>query len=102
MSGEVTNAGLIDITGTTTLSSDALFNSGGTVKIEAGELLQLDDSKIYSGTITDNGTVEISGLDALSSGAHLNIGAGDQLTIDPTATLFLAGARDRIGRDDHQ
>ena len=92
MSGEITNADLIDIAGTTTLSSDALFNSGGTVKIEAGELLQLDDTKIYSGTITDNGTVEISGLDALSSSAHLNIGAGNQLTIDPTATLVINGA----------
>ena len=27
-SGEITNAGLMDITGTTTLSSDALFNRG--------------------------------------------------------------------------
>ena len=80
----------MDITGTTTLSSDALFNNGGTV--ETSGLLQLDDSKIYGGTITDNGTVEITGFSAISSNAHLNISAGDQVTIDPTATLALSGA----------
>ena len=89
-SGEITNAGLMDITGTTTLSSDALFNLGGMV--ETSGLLQLDDTKIYSGTITDNDTVEITGFSAISSNALLNIGAGDQLTIDPTATLGLSGA----------
>ncbi len=85
--GEITNAGLMDITGTTTLSSDSLFNNGGTVKVESSELLKLDDAKVYGGTITDNGTVEVAGFNAISSGANLNIGAGDQLTIDPTATL---------------
>ena len=46
--------------------------------------------RIYGGTITDNGTVEITGLSSLVN-ARLNIGTGDQLTIDPTATLFLTG-----------
>ncbi len=90
-SGEITNAGLIDVTGTTTLSSDALFNTGATVKIETGELLKLDDTKIYNGTITDNGIVEIAGASAIVN-ASLNIGAGGQLTIDPAAALFLSGA----------
>ena len=62
--GEITNAGLMDITGTTTLSSDSLFNSGGTVKVESSELLKLDDAKVYGGTITDNGTVEVAGFNA--------------------------------------
>ena len=56
-SGEITNAGLIDVTGTATLSSDAVLNTG-TVKIESGEHLTLNDSKIYGGTVTDNSTVE--------------------------------------------
>ena len=89
-SGEITNAGLIDVTGTATLSSDALFNNGGTVEISG--LLTLDDSKIFGGTITDNSTVEIAGFSAFTANAHLNIGAGDQVTIDPTATLGLSGA----------
>ena len=83
MSGEITNAGHIDVTGTTTLSSDAVFDtSGATVTVTGGGHLTLDDSKIYSGTVSDNGTVEITGVDLLSSGANLNIGAGNQLTID--------------------
>ena len=90
--GEITNAGLMDITGTTTLSSDSLFNSGGTVKVESSELLKLDDAKVYGGTITNNGTVEVAGFNAISSGASLNIGAGDQLTIDSTATLVVNNA----------
>jgi probable HAF family extracellular repeat protein len=90
-SGEINNAGLIDITGTTTLSSDALFNIGATVKVEANEHLTLDDTKIYNGTITDNSTIEIAGFSAIVN-ASLNIGAGDQVTIDPTATLGLTGA----------
>ena len=89
-SGEITNAGLIDITGTATLSSDAVFNTG-TVKIESGEQLTLDDSKIYGGTVTDNATLEITGFSGISGGAQLNIGAGGRLTIDPAATLGLAG-----------
>ena len=94
MSGEITNAGLMDITGTAMLSSGAVFNNTatGTVTVETGGLLQLEDSKIYSGTITDNGTVEIVGVSSLSSGPKLNIGTGDQLTIDPAATLILSGA----------
>ena len=87
-SGEITNANLIDITGTTTLSSDAVFNNGAMVKIETGELLTLDDTRIYNGTITDHGTVEIVGLSSIVN-ASLNIGTGDALTIDPTATLFI-------------
>ena len=90
--GEITNAGLMDITGAATLSSDSLFNNGGTVKVESGELLKLDDVKVYGGTVTDNGTVEVTGFNAITSGANLNIGAGDQLTIDPTATLMINGA----------
>ncbi len=90
--GEITNAGLMDITGTATLSSDSLFNNGGTVKVESSELLKLDDVKVYGGTVTDNGTVEFTGFNAITSGANLNIGAGDQLTIDPTATLMINGA----------
>ena len=91
-SGEVVNAGLIDVTGTTTLISDALFNNGGTVKVESSELLKLDDTKIYGGTITDDGTLEIAGFTVLSSGAHLNVSAGGQVTIDSTATLVLSVA----------
>ena len=49
-------------------------------------------AKIYGGTITDNATVEITGFSAISSNAHLTIGAGDQVTIDPAATLALSGA----------
>ena len=63
--GEITNAGLMDITGTATLSSDLLFNNGGTVKVESSELLKLDDARIYGGTITDNGTVEVAGFNAI-------------------------------------
>ena len=45
----------------TTLNSDAVFNSSGTVKVKNNALLQIDDAKVFGGTVTDNGTVEISG-----------------------------------------
>ena len=89
-SGEITNAGLIDITGTTTLNSDQLLNTGATVKVEPGELLKLDGTRFFGGTITDNGTVESAGVVAIIS-TNLNIGAGDQLTIDADGTLSLSG-----------
>ena len=87
-SGEISNAGIIDITGNATLSSDALFNNG-TVKVDG--LVKLDDTKIYGGTITDNNKVEIAGFSAIVN-AHLNMGTGGQLNVDPSATLGLSGA----------
>jgi len=91
-SGEITNASLIDITGTTTLNSDQLFNTAATatVKVEPNALLKLDGTKFNGGIITDNGTVEIAGFDAIVA-TTLNIGAGDYLTIDLGGTLFLSG-----------
>ena len=89
-SGEITNAGLIDITGTTTLNSDQLFNTGATVKVETNDLLKLDGTRFNGGTITDNGTVEIAGPDAIIA-TNLNIGTGDHLTIDTGGTLFVSG-----------
>ncbi len=88
-SGEIDNAGLIAITGTTALNSDQLFNNG-TVTVGANDLLQLDGTRVQGGTISDNGTVEIVGLSAVIS-TNLNIGAGNQLTIDPTARLTISG-----------
>ena len=79
-SGEIANAGLLDIFGTTALNSDLLLNSG-TVKVEPNALLTLDGTKFNGGTITDNGAVEIAGIDSISN-ASLNIGAGHQVTID--------------------
>ena len=91
VNGQINNAGLIDVTGTTTLDSDTLFNSGATVKVEASDHLTLDDTRISGGTITNLGTVEITGFGSISSGAVLT-NTGAQLTIDPNATLILSSA----------
>jgi hypothetical protein len=89
-SGEITNTGTMDVTGTTTLNSDLLLNNTGTVKVEPSALLILHGTKFNGGTITDNGSVEISGFDSITN-ATLNIGTSDQLTIDTNATLYLNG-----------
>ena len=60
------------------------------MKVEPTALLVLNGTKFNGGTITDNGAVEIAGFDSITN-ATLNIGTGDQLTIDPNATLFLNG-----------
>ena len=95
--GEISANGalLIDITGTTTLISDTLFNnSPGVVKVEAGELLKLEDTGIYNGTVTDNGTIEIvlnSGFSG-TAGASVNIGAAGLVQVDSGQTLKLSNA----------
>ena len=89
-SGQINNAGVIDVTGTATLSSADVYSTGATLKVGTAGTLTLDDTKLHSGTVTDNGTVEITGFSALS-GVTLNIGSADQLTIDPAATLSLTG-----------
>ena len=89
-SGEIKNAGLIDVTGaTTSLESDTLLNSGGTVKVEASAHLTLDDSRIYNGTITNLGMVEVIGIGSIASGAVLTNTAA-QLTIDAASKLKLS------------
>ncbi len=88
-SGEINNSGIIDVTETTTLDSDAVFNgASATVQVESGAHLTLDDSRTYGGTITDNGTVEVANYSVIVNG-HVT---GNLLTIDAGGTLNLNGA----------
>ena len=87
-SGAIRNANLIDITGTTTLSSDSLFNGSSTLKVESGALLKLADTGTHGGTITDDGTVEITAESGINNG-DLNIGLNGVLLVDSGELLTL-------------
>src|SRR5262249_40945922 len=92
--GQINNGGLIDVTGTTTLNSDVVFNStaaGTRIKVEASELLKLDDTRIFNGAVTDNGTIEVLGVSTLNN-VTLTINSGGQLTLDPGSKLNLTGS----------
>ena len=78
----ITNAGLLDVTGTTTLNSDSLTNTG-TLKVDG--TLKLNGTTISGGTIADNGTIETTG-DSTINGAAVN---GGQVTVDASTQLTL-------------
>ncbi len=85
------NSGLLDITGTTTLSSDEVFNGSANLKVEANATLKLIHTGTHGGTITDNGTIEITGESGINGGL-LNIGANGVLLIDSGKLLTLNGS----------
>jgi FecR protein len=87
-SGALRNQNLIDITGTTTLSSDQVFNGSATLKVEANALLKLLHTGTHGGTIIDDGTIEIVSHSGIN-GAHLNIGINGLLIVDNGKLLTL-------------
>ena len=87
-SGAIRNANLIDVTGTTTLSSDSLFNGSSILKVEASALLKLAHTGTHGGTITDDGTIEITAQSGINNG-DLNIGLTGVLLVDSGKLLTL-------------
>ena len=84
---KIASGGLLDITGTTTLSSDEVFN-GAALKVEANALLKLIHSGTHGGTITDNGTIEIAAHSGINGG-NLNIDINGHLIVDSGKLLTL-------------
>ena len=94
MSGRINNSGIIDITGNTTLSSDAIFNGQGTVIVEANKTLTFEHAGIGGGNVNVDGMIEVAS-NSTFNGATVNIGnngqTGGRIVIDGGQTLFLAG-----------
>jgi fibronectin-binding autotransporter adhesin len=85
----IANAGLIEVTGTTTLTTDQLTDtSAGILRVDAGAQLNLSGATINGGTITDNGTINVTGAVRLA-GAILDGATGGTGTIDNTGTLTI-------------
>jgi Concanavalin A-like lectin/glucanases superfamily/FecR protein/Cadherin-like len=81
----IANAGRIEITGTTTLTTDRLINtSAGILKVDATSQLNLSGATIHGGTITDDGTIDVTGASKIDGNAALNGGA---VTVDGVLTL---------------
>ncbi len=83
----IASSGLIDVTGTTTLSSDELFN-GSTLQVDANAVLKLAHTGTHGGTITDDGTIEILSHSGINGGS-LDIGADGLLLVDGGKLLTL-------------
>jgi hypothetical protein len=86
-SGAISNAGLIDIQGATTFSSDAIANSG-TIKVDATQTLTLKHTGISGGTIDDQGTIDVRGSSSINgvnlTGGQITVESGKRLTLDDT------------------
>ena len=89
-SGAIRNANLIDVTGTTTLSNDTLFN-GATVQVDVTDRLKLDHTGVFGGTITDNGTIEIVGRAAINNASLTIDNTTGQVTVDASSLLKMGG-----------
>ena len=85
----ITNAGTIDVTGTTTMTNDSLTNTG---RYAAGrqDTLKLNGATITGGTITDNGSIEVTG-DSNINGQRPVIGGGTGEVKIEAAKLTLDG-----------
>ena len=72
--GAITNLGTIDITGDSSISSDALSNNQLTV--DAGQTLTLNTATVTGGTVTDQagGTIDLTGGGVVKSGSLGNAG----------------------------
>jgi fibronectin-binding autotransporter adhesin len=81
----IANAGRIEITGTTTLTTDKLINtSAGVLKVDAASQLNLSGATIHGGTITDNGIIHVTGASTIDGNATLDNGT---VTVDAVLTL---------------
>ena len=70
--GAITNAGTIEISGTSSIENDALGNSQLTV--DSGQILTLDGTTVTGGIVTDSGTIHVDAdqdTDAQRRGAQL-------------------------------
>nr|WP_161491317.1 LamG-like jellyroll fold domain-containing protein [Bradyrhizobium neotropicale] len=85
----ITNSGTIELSGTlTTLTTQAdIHNAGGTLKVDAGATLIVDNATIDGGTVTIAGTLESIGTSAITNSDVTNTGTitvtSGTLTIDP-------------------
>jgi hypothetical protein len=106
------HAGLIDVTGSSKIDSNAVLNNGdltvesgamltldnvtmngtaitdtGTVNVDTGDTLKLSGVALSGGSITNAGTIEITGTGSIDNDSFGN----HQLTIDGGQTLTLDG-----------
>src|SRR5258708_2916633 len=109
--GASSNLGTIDVTGDSSISSDALSNNqlttdggktltldgtaitggsitdAGTVNVDAGKTLTLSGVALSGGAITNAGTIEITGSGSINNDTFTNT----QLTVDVGQILTLDG-----------
>ena len=87
----VTNSGTLLATdaSTLTLSDDTVTNTGGTVEVAAGSLLDFASSSVYGGAVEVYGTLDSTGTSSISGASIRNTGtleaSSGTLTIDPSS-----------------
>ena len=94
-SGSIVNAGLIDITGSSTFESVALNNAPsngpGTLQVEASQTLTLIHTSIKGGivTVAPTGLIDVTGTSSinhasLNGDGQVTVESGQKLTLDDT------------------
>jgi FecR protein len=85
----ISNLGTIDVSGTTTLHTDAVTNTGALLTIDG--TLDLNGTTITGGTITDHGPIDVTGgATSTLSGVGVT-DTGGSVTVDAGSTLGLNG-----------
>ena len=84
----ITDSGTLEAnSGTLTLSADTIGNTGGTVQVDPGSLLDFAGSSINGGTVDVSGTLDSTGTSSINGAGLTNSGVAEAtsgtLTIDP-------------------
>ena len=76
-----TDSGTLEAnSGTLTLSADTIGNTGGTVQVDPGSLLDFAGSSINGGTVDVSGTLDSTGTSSINGAGLTNSGvAGGDL-----------------------